>query len=104
MSERAYICGYKVPHYFFFMMSGMICDVIQFFVDKLIYSLYVIDFERSTVCWALSYMISIIFRHSSHRIFVFGEYEGTYFSSLMKTYLTYASSIVISIIANHILG
>jgi hypothetical protein len=55
----------------------------------------------TTICWTLSYIISIWVRHSSHRVIVFGEYEGTYFSSLLKTYITYSSSIIVSMFSNH---
>ena len=47
--------------------------------------------------------MSIWVRHSSHRLLVFGEYEGTYWSSLLKTYATYSSSIVLSMVTNHLL-
>lgn len=55
------------------------------------------------MCWAVSYILSIVLRHSSHRLIVFGEFEGTYFYSLSKTFGAYAASIIISITTNHIL-
>ena len=101
--EKAKICGYKVPQYFWFVLSGALCDVIQAFIDYGISLVYTSNFEKATVCWTLSYIISIWVRHYSHRILVFGDYEGTYLASLGRTYLTYSSSIVISMITNHII-
>ena len=45
-------------------------------------------------------MLSICIRHYSHKVLVFGEYEGSYCSSLSRTYATYFSSIVISATTN----
>jgi hypothetical protein len=83
--------------------AGGICDIIQAMIDYGISLLYQSKWEKETVCWTLGYILSIWVRHFSHRILVFGDYEGSYINSLMKTYLTYSSSIVISMIANHYL-
>ena len=56
--------------------------------------------HRSSYCWGISYTLSIVVRHFCHRYIVFGEYEGTYCASLCRTYITYSSSIVISIVSN----
>ncbi len=103
LQEKAKCFGYPIPQYFWFMLSGFLCDCAQAIIDYLLYSIYIWDWERTTVCWLVSYSISIFIRHSSHRMLVFGEYEGTYLSSLGRTYLTYSSSIVLSTIANHTL-
>lgn len=99
--EKAKIFGHKVPLYFWFVLSGGICDIFQALIDYMISIIYVSTWERTTVCWTLSYIISIWIRHYSHRLLVFGEYEGTYCSSLSRTYLTYSSSIIISMFSNH---
>ena len=101
--EKFTICGYRIPHYFWFVLSGALCDVVQALIDYGVYLAYPFKWEKPTVCWTISYSASIIVRHFSHRHIVFGEYEGTYCTSLCKTYMTYSSSIVISIITNHIL-
>lgn len=101
--EKAKIFGHKVPLYFWFVLSGGICDIIQALIDFMISVLYTSTWERVTVCWTLSYILSIWIRHYSHRLLVFGEYEGTYCSSLSRTYLTYSSSIIISMVTNHLL-
>lgn len=74
--------------------------MVQFFIDWAISLVYFLNWEKATVCWTLSYIISIVVRHFSHRLIVFGEYEGTYWTSLMKTYATYSSSIFLSILTN----
>ncbi len=101
--ENFKICGYKVPQYFWFVISGSICDVFQAIIDYFISIIYLSEWEKPTVCWTLSYIITICIRHYSHSMIVFGEYSGTYCSSLMRTYAAYSSSIVISVITNHIL-
>lgn len=102
--DRARICGHKIPLYFWFVLSGSLCDVVQALIDYMISISYPPTWgERVTVCWTLSYILSIWIRHYSHRLLVFGEYEGTYCSSLSKTYLTYSSSILISMVTNHLL-
>ena len=75
--EKLRICGYKVfgvtilwnsiltqisnqlqiPHYFWFMMSGGICDIMQAFIDYGISVIYVLNWEKPTVCWTCSYIV-----------------------------------------------
>lgn len=99
------ICNRKIPTYPLFMVSGAICDVVQAGIDYLIYSFLDVWLEegRSTASWTLSYTLSIMLRHQSHRLLVFGDYEGGYFLSLTRTYMTYSSAIVVSMMANHFL-
>lgn len=99
--EKFYLFGYKVPQYFFFLISGALCDVVQWFIDYGIYVTYPFEWEKSTVCWTVSYTASIAVRHYSHTLLVFGQYEGTYCTSLLRTYLTYSTSIVMSMVSNH---
>lgn len=93
----------KIPQYFWFMISGALCDIVQALIDYCIFLLYTLEWERATICWTASYTLSIFVRHFSHRLLVFGEYEGSYCMSLGRTYLTYSSSIMISMITNHLL-
>ena len=98
--------GLKVPTYPLFMVSGAICDVFQAGIDYVIYSMPVLDIwedGRTTLSWTLSYTLSIILRHQSHRLLVFGDYADGYFASLARTYMTYSSAIVVSMLANHTL-
>ena len=99
------ICNRKIPTYPLFMVSGAICDVVQALIDYLIYSLLDVWLEegRTTASWTLSYTLSIMLRHQSHRLLVFGDYDGGYFLSLARTYMTYSSAIVVSMMANHFL-
>jgi putative flippase GtrA len=99
--ERFKICGHRVPQYFWFVVSGALCDVFQALIDYIVYHLYVYEWERATVCWTVGYTLSIILRHTSHRFLVFGDYEGSYCSSLGRTYLAYSASIVLSMFSNH---
>lgn len=80
--------GYKIHNYFWFMLSGFLCDLVQALIDYAVYLLYWLPYERETVCWTVSYTLSIIVRHISHRYIVFGEYEGSYCASLCRTYVS----------------
>lgn len=97
------MCGYKLPTFLWFQISGFICDVIQAYLDYFISIIYLFSWEKVTVCWTLSYIMSICVRHSMHRLLVFGEYDGTYWSSLSRTYLAYSTSIVLSTLCNNLL-
>lgn len=95
--------GYRIPNYFWFVVSGTLCDVVQALIDYFVAYLYVYSWEKPTVCWTVSYSASVFVRHYSHRMLVFGDYDGTYCQSLTRTYMTYSSSIVLSILTNHLI-
>jgi hypothetical protein len=101
------VCGYRIPHYFWYVLSGFLCDVCQFFIDSLLFAFISSigwEWEKQTVCWTLSYTASIMIRHTSHRYIVFGDFEGSYCASLGRTYLTYSTSIVLSMVSNHVIS
>jgi hypothetical protein len=50
------------------MLSGALCDVVQAFIDYSVYHIYYIEWEKATVCWGISYTLSIVVRHFSHRL------------------------------------
>eukprot|EP00957_Ditylum_brightwellii_P083339 6336420-Ditylum_brightwellii.AAC.1 len=64
-SESVRICGIRPPRYFFYMVSGTLCDFVQFFIDYFLYKS--IGLEDPSMCWALGFGLSIVVRHSSHR-------------------------------------
>lgn len=97
-SSEVTICGIAPPHFFWYMLSGGLCDVVQFGIDYLIYWLFQIN--EPSVCWALGFTLSIVVRHSSHRYFVFGVYVGGYWNSLMRMYSGYSIIIVLSTVFN----
>mmetsp|Transcript_18701 Transcript_18701/g.24682 ORF Transcript_18701/g.24682 Transcript_18701/m.24682 type:complete len:157 (+) Transcript_18701:158-628(+) len=99
-AETTKICGYKPPQYFWFVVSGGLCDILQLGIDQAVKFAWAFPYQKATVCWTISYILSIVLRHTSHRIIVFGEFEGSYFWSLGKMYMTYASAIIISILTN----
>lgn len=99
--EKLKLFGYRIPQYFWFVLSGAFCDIFQAIIDYIVFHIYTYEWERATVCWTVGYTLSIIIRHTSHRILVFGDYDGSYCSSLGRTYLAYSASIVLSMISNH---
>lgn len=91
-SEMVLIFNVKPPQYLWYMLSGGICDVLQFCMDCILH-MYVQD---SSTCWAVCFTASILFRHSAHRYLVFGNYVGSYYKSLLRMYCGYSVSIILS--------
>lgn len=91
-SETVKIYNTKPPQYLWYMLSGGICDALQFLMD------FVMHFwvKDASICWAVCFTISIIFRHSTHRYLVFGNYVGGYWNSLLRMYCGYSVSIILS--------
>jgi len=96
-AEVVEILGIIPPRYLCFMVSGIVCDVVQFILYILLYYWLIKD---ASLCWMLSFFASVIFRHTSHRYLVFGDYVGGYYSSLGKMYIGYSIIIVLSTIFN----
>lgn len=97
-ADSVYLCGIKPFRYLWYMLSGTLCDVIQFCIDLIL--LHTFHIKDPSMCWALGFGISIIFRHTSHRYLIFGDYVGGYCSSLMRMYAGYSIIIVISTLFN----
>jgi len=53
-----------------------------------------------TLCWTLSYALSVGLRHTSHAIIVFGPHTDPAWLAMTKTYLTYLSTIIASTAIN----
>merc|ERR1712008_477015 len=100
-SETVYICGIKPIRYLWYMLSGSFCDILQLFIDLVLLRLF--NLRDPSYCWALGFTISIIFRHTSHRYLLFGDYVGGYWKSLMRMYAGYSIIIVISTLFNVIM-
>lgn len=98
-SDTVLICNVKPPQYFWFMVSGAICDGILFAMDYAMH-FYVQD---PSVCWAICFTLSVAFRHSTHRYLVFGNYVGGYWHSLLRIYGGYSVTIVLSTVFNMIM-
>ncbi|MGK3733623.1 MAG: putative flippase GtrA [Bacillariaceae sp.] len=99
-AEVVKIFGFIPPRYICFMVSGCVCDVVQFIIYATFYWLIIND---PSLCWMTSFFGSIVFRHTSHRYLVFGNYIGSYWNSLIKMYLGYSIIIIISTIFNIIM-
>eukprot|EP00536_Pseudo-nitzschia_multiseries_P001666 jgi/Psemu1/300913/fgenesh1_kg.21_\ len=97
-AEVVKIAGMSPPRYLCYMISGSGCDVIQFFL----YILFYWQLKDASLCWALSFGSSIVFRHTTHRYLVFGDYVGGYWRSLGRMYAGYSIIIVLSTIFNYV--
>ena len=86
------IAGVRPPRYLCYMVSGFLCDLIQFCIDVFLH--LVLHLSDASLCWALGFGISVSFRHTSHRYLVFGDYVGGYWSSLGRMYAGYSIIIV----------
>ena len=56
--------------------------------------------EDASICWAATFFLSVVFRHSFHRYLVFGDYVGGYKASLARMYGGYSIIIVLSTLFN----
>lgn len=97
-SETVRIMGIQPPRYIWYMLSGACCDIIQLCIDMLLFMTFHI--EDASMCWAASFGLSVVFRHSFHRYLVFGDYVGGYYQSLAKMYGAYSVIIVLSTLFN----
>jgi putative flippase GtrA len=95
-AEVVTIGGIHPPRYLCYMLSGFLCDIIQFGIDFALYQ----QLTDASLCWALSFAISIVFRHTTHRYLVFGDYVGGYWKSLGRMYAGYSIIIVLSTLFN----
>jgi putative flippase GtrA len=91
------ILGMQPPRYLWYMISGGICDIIQFIYNVLLY--YRIHVNVS-MAWAIGFVSVIPMRHISHRYLVFGDYVGGYYNSLARMYAGYSVTIIASTILN----
>ena len=53
-----------------------------------------------TLCWSLSYALSVLLRHGSHTVLVFGPHRDHPLLAVGKTYLAYLSTIITSTVVN----
>mmetsp|Transcript_16068 Transcript_16068/g.40278 ORF Transcript_16068/g.40278 Transcript_16068/m.40278 type:complete len:234 (-) Transcript_16068:405-1106(-) len=97
-AEVVRVAGIRPPRYLCYMVSGSGCDIIQFVLYVLAYK----QFEDASLAWALSFGGSIVFRHTTHRYLVFGDYVGGYWASLRRMYAGYSIIIVLSTIFSYV--
>lgn len=95
-AEVVRVAGIRPPRYICYMISGSGCDIIQF----LFYVLFYRQVNDASMCWALSFGSTIVFRHTTHRYLVFGDYVGGYWRSLGRMYAGYSIIIVLSTLFN----
>ena len=91
LAETCVVCGRSPPRFLFFVLSGSACNGVQLGLDRLL--ILVLPEGRwwvPTLCWTLSYALSITFRFVSHAALVFGPHRDPPLLALGKTYLTYA--------------
>lgn len=97
-ADSVLLLGLKPPRYLWYMWSGSFCDVIQLAFDYMLHKF--LNVQDPTICWTTSFVMSVVFRHSSHRYLVFGDYVGGYWVSLIRMYAGYSIIIVLSTVVN----
>jgi len=104
LADRVRCCGHKLPRYAWFMLSGSTVDFLMFSIDRFLMALTPASFPaRDSTTWAVSFGIAVIFRHATHTILVFGQFEGSYWNSLSRTYAAYSSVLVATTLTNWLL-
>jgi putative flippase GtrA len=103
-AQEIRLLGWKPPRYAWFALSGAMCDILQLGMLYLLH-VYILPTNMDTsISWMVAFCTSILFRHTSHRFFVFGTYVGGYTHSLVRIYMGYSVTIVLSTILNYILN
>lgn len=92
------ILGVRPPRYLFYMVSGAMCDIVQLALDLALHRGFGVS--DPSVCWAVTFALSVVVRHTSHRYLVFGRFVGGYWHSLGRMYGGYSVIIVLSTLFN----
>lgn len=95
-AEVVQLAGVRPPRYLWYMLSGATCDILQLCMDILLRA----QIEDASICWATTFFLSVVARHSCHRYLVFGDYVGGYWASLGRMYGGYSIIIVLSTLFN----
>jgi len=91
--------GKLLPRYGWYMLSGAVCDVGQFALYKLLWT----TFGLPTMAWTAAYVLSIAMRQETHKVFVFGHYEGAWYKNLWRFYCVYFLTVATSMPVNLLL-
>ena len=76
LAETCVVCGRRPPRFLFFVLSGSACNGVQLGLDRLlILALPEGRWWVPTLCWTLSYALSISVRFVSHAALVFGPHR-----------------------------
>jgi hypothetical protein len=100
-ADAVTICGLRPPRYAFFVLSGASCDVVQLILDMGLH--FWIGIEQAMICWFGGFFLSIVVRHTFHRYLVFGAHVGGYFGSLLRMYLGYSISLILSTVFDYVM-
>jgi len=77
-----------------FLLSGCIGSVAFYFFYLALFEILPFDDHKASITWTISYLFSILWQHSLHRIIVFGS-GSPFWKSLVLTYVSYSVSIVL---------
>ena len=92
----------QVPEPIRFMTSGSIGSVAFYLLNETIVKINPAEYQKITVAWFLSYVISIWFQHALHATLVYG-WRTSYIKGLIATYTGYSMALFSSVPINAIL-
>ena len=84
------------------MTSASIGSVAFYFLNEAIYRVNPIEYQKITIAWFLSYVISIWFQHALHATLVYG-WVTSYWRGLLATYTGYSIALFSSVPINALL-
>lgn len=90
-----------------YMFSGVFGDIFQYVVYSALIH-YTMDrggnedSHRPTICFAIAYLTAVAVRQQTHRLLVFGHFEGSCLQNLANVYASYFLVIVLSILVNRV--
>ena len=92
----------QVPEPIRFMTSGSIGSAAFYLINEAIVYINPFEYQKITVAWFLSYVISIWFQHALHATLVYG-WRTSYMKGLIATYTGYSMALFSSVPINAML-
>ena len=89
----------QVPELIRFMVSGSIGSVAFYFLNEAVVNINPVEYQKITVAWFLSYVISIWLQHALHAALVYG-WGDSYWKGLIATYTGYSMALFSSVPIN----
>ena len=88
-----------VPEPIRFMTSGLIGSVAFYLLNEAIVKVNPVEYQKITVAWFLSYVVSIWLQHALHATLVYG-WVTSYWKGLIATYTGYSMALFSSVPIN----
>ncbi len=90
----------RLQEVFLFFVSGSIGNALFFLLYDILFRVIWWDSYKSTICWLVSYMATVAIQMELHSRIVWKTPIMDYKSTILKGYMVYSLSIVLSTVIN----